>query len=131
MLALCEALDLASVNRSPLARGALTGKYSQRTSFAEFAENDVRRDPWSWDTFFAPTLRQLDALRDILTSEGRSLTQGALAWIWAASKRTVPIPGIRTAQQAQENIAAMRFGPLNAAQMRQIDEALRLNTPVS
>jgi aryl-alcohol dehydrogenase-like predicted oxidoreductase len=128
MLALCAQLNLASINRSPLARGALTGKYSQHTTFAE---NDVRRDQWSWDTFFAPTLRQLDALRDILTSDGRTLTQGALAWIWAVSERTVPIPGIRNVQQAQENIAAMRFGPLNAAQMRQIDEVLRHDSPAS
>ncbi|NTU84067.1 MAG: aldo/keto reductase [Chloroflexales bacterium] len=41
MLALCEEQNLASVNRSPLARGALTGKYSKDT---HFAENDVRRD---------------------------------------------------------------------------------------
>src|SRR5690606_20418536 len=51
MLALCEQLNLASVNRSPLARGALTGKYSSDTVFPE---NDVRRDPWSHETFFVP-----------------------------------------------------------------------------
>lgn len=128
MLALCEALNLASVNRSPLARGALTGKYSKDTTFAE---NDVRRDQWSWDTFFAPTLSQLDALRDVLTSGGRSLTQGALAWIWARSETTVPIPGIRTEAQATENAGAMEFGPLTADQMRQIDEILNRSTSIA
>lgn len=121
MLALCERLNLASVNRSPLARGALTGKYTQTTTFAQ---NDVRSDQWSWDTFFAPTLDRLDALRDVLTSGGRSLTQGALAWIWARSEMTVPIPGIRTEAQAVENAGAMQFGPLTADQMRQIDDIL-------
>ncbi|MDL1900282.1 aldo/keto reductase [Anaerolineae bacterium CFX9] len=121
MLALCEELSLASVNRSPLARGALTGKYGRDT---RFAANDVRQDPWSWETFFAPTLDVLDALRDVLTSGGRSLTQGALAWIWARSPITVPIPGIRTVAQVAENAAAMAFGPLTADQMRQIDEIL-------
>ncbi|HRF95833.1 MAG TPA: aldo/keto reductase, partial [Aggregatilineales bacterium] len=62
MLALCEQLNLASVNRSPLARGALTGKYGKDTVFAE---NDVRRDAWSMDTFFVPTLAKLDSLRDV------------------------------------------------------------------
>ena len=33
MLALCEELNLASVNRSPLARGALSGKYSKDATF--------------------------------------------------------------------------------------------------
>ncbi|NLF74692.1 MAG: aldo/keto reductase, partial [Chloroflexi bacterium] len=63
-------------------------------------------------------------LRDILTSGGRTLAQGALAWIWARSERTIPIPGIRTVAQAADNTEAMRFGPLDAAQMRQIDELL-------
>lgn len=122
MLALCEELDLASVNRSPLARGALTGKYSKDT---RFAQNDVRRDQWSWDTFFAPTLDRLEALRDILTSGGRSLTQGALAWIWARSGKTVPIPGIRTVAQAAENAGALQHGPLTAEQMDQIADILQ------
>ena len=41
---MCEQQDLASVNRSPLARGALTGKYRKERVFAA---NDVRRDQWS------------------------------------------------------------------------------------
>ena len=121
MLALCEGANLASVNRSPLARGALTGKYTKDTVFAE---NDVRREPWSMETFFAPTLDHLDALRDILTSGGRTLAQGALAWIWARSEIAVPIPGIRTVAQAAENAEAMQLGPLSAEQMRQIDALL-------
>lgn len=119
VLALCEAADLASVNRSPLARGALTGKYDAGTVFAA---DDVRRDDWSRDTFFVPTLARLDALREVLTSGGRTLTQGALAWIWARSGRTVPIPGIRTVAQAEENAAAMAFGPLTAAETAQAEE---------
>ncbi len=122
MLALCEQLNLASVNRSPLARGALSGKYSPSTVFPE---NDVRRDPWSHETFFVPALNHLDDLRDILTSGGRTLVQGALAWIWARSGQTVPIPGIRTVAQAEENAGAMRFGPLSAEQMAQIDALLQ------
>ncbi len=90
MLALCEQENLASVNRSPLARGALTGKYSAATTFAA---NDVRSDQWSLDTFFTPTLEKLDAIRTVLTSGGRTLAQGSLAWIWARSETTVPIRG--------------------------------------
>ncbi len=119
MLALCDQMNLASVNRSPLARGALTGKYTKDTVFPE---NDVRRDQWSREHFFTPTLARLQDLRDVLTSGGRTLAQGALAWIWARSGRTVPIPGIRTVAQAVENAGALRFGPLNADQMRQIAE---------
>ena len=122
ILALCEQQNLASINRSPLARGALTGKYRKETTFAD---NDVRRDQWSRDRFFEPTLEKLDALRGVLTSGGRTLTQGALAWIWARSEKTVPIPGFRTVAQVRENAEAMAFGPLSVQQMQEIDRLLR------
>jgi aryl-alcohol dehydrogenase-like predicted oxidoreductase len=70
MLAVCEELNLASVNRSPLARGALSGKYARDTVFPQ---NDVRTDSWSRERFFDTTLGQLDAIREILTSNGRTL----------------------------------------------------------
>ena len=122
MIALCDAEKLASVNRSPLARGALTGKYTRDTVFAA---NDVRTDPWARENILLPAFDKLDALRDILTSGGRTLAQGALAWIWARSPITVPIPGIRTVAQVDDNAGAMKFGALTADQMRQIDELLQ------
>lgn len=122
MVALCEELGLASVNRSPLARGALSGKYTKDTVFPP---NDVRNDSWSRDHFFAPTLSQLDAIREILTSNGRTLVQGALAWIWGRSERTIPIPGFKTVAQVQENAKAMDLGPLTPEQMKEIDTLLR------
>ena len=121
MLALCAEMNLASVNRSPLARGALSGKYAKGTAFPQ---NDVRNDDWSRDHFFAPTLDQMDVLRAILTSNGRSLVQGALAWIWARSEQTIPIPGFKTVAQVEENAKAMQFGPLTSEQMQEIDTLL-------
>jgi len=121
MLTLCEELNLASINRSALARGALSGKY---TSDTIFPQNDVRNDEWSKERFFAPTLNQLDAIREILTSNGRTLVQGALAWIWARSEKTIPIPGFKTVAQVQENAKAIELGPLTADQMKEIDSLL-------
>ncbi|HEY3476431.1 MAG TPA: aldo/keto reductase [Anaerolineales bacterium] len=121
MLKLCGELDLASINRSALARGALSGKYTKDTVFPQ---NDVRNDSWSRDHFFAPTLDQLDAIREILTSNGRTLVQGALAWIWARSEKTIPIPGFRTVAQVEENAKAMELGPLTPEQMKEIDSLL-------
>lgn len=121
MLTLCEELNLASVNRSPLARGALSGKYSKG---ATFPQNDVRNDEWSREHFFAPTLDWLDAIRGILTSNGRTLVQGALAWIWARSGKTIPIPGFKTVAQVEENARAIQFGPLTSEQMQEINTLL-------
>jgi aryl-alcohol dehydrogenase-like predicted oxidoreductase len=60
-----------------------------------------------------------------LISGGRTLAQGALAWIWGHSQRTIPIPGFKTVQQAQENARAMQFGPLAPEQMMEIEVLLR------
>ena len=121
MIALCEDKGVAGLIRTPLARGALSGKYKANSTFEE---NDVRSDQWTQDTFLKPAYDRLDDLRDVLTSQGRTLAQGALAWIWGRSETTIPIPGIRTVKQAQENAQAMQFGPLTQEQMKIIDDIL-------
>ena len=54
----------------------------------------------------------------------RTLAQGALGWLWAGSKKAVPIPGFKTVTQIEENVEAGRSGPLSREQMRQIAEVL-------
>ena len=114
LLALCEELDLASINRSPLGMGLLTGKFTADTTFPS---NDQRHRA-QWHPGFkdgAPTqdwLDKLAAIRDVLTSNGRTLAQGALAWIWARSPKTIPIPGFKTVAQVEENCGALDKGPL-------------------
>jgi aryl-alcohol dehydrogenase-like predicted oxidoreductase len=128
MVALCEDLNLASINRGPLAMGLLTGKYQ---SGAKLASNDVRGDKSpAWMKYFKDGqpnpewLQKLEAIREILTSNGRTLAQGALAWLWGRSEQTIPIPGFRTVAQVEENAGAIKCGPLNADQMGEIDALL-------
>lgn len=123
-LAVCERENLASINRRPLGLGLLTGKFNADT---QLHEHDVRIYRMKWNFKEGPVaeqLKQLDAIRDVLTSGGRSLAQGALGWIWARSGNTIPIPGYTRLQQVEDNVAAMKFGPLSAEQMRQIDAVL-------
>ncbi|MCB0016081.1 MAG: aldo/keto reductase, partial [Anaerolineales bacterium] len=70
-------------------------------------------------------MARLAAIRDIITSGGRTLAQGALAWLLARSEQTVPIPGIRTVAQARENAGAMAHGPLTPVQMAEIEGLVR------
>jgi aryl-alcohol dehydrogenase-like predicted oxidoreductase len=128
MVGLCEELDLAGINRGPLAMGLLTGKYK---ADSKLASNDVRGDRApGWMKYFKDGkpnpewLDKLAAIREILTSGGRTLAQGALAWLWGRSEKMIPIPGFRTVAQVEENAAAMQFGPLTAEQMREIDQLL-------
>jgi aryl-alcohol dehydrogenase-like predicted oxidoreductase len=67
----------------------------------------------------------LDSVKEILTSKGRTLVQGALAWIWGKSGNTIPIPGFKSIKQVEENAKAMDFGPLSPNQMDEIDQILK------
>src|SRR5690606_6694521 len=110
MLALCAEAGLASLNRSPLAMGLLSGKLGPGT---RFGTSDVRGAGHSWVKHFkdgVPTpdvLARLAALRELLTSGGRSPAQGALGWILARSPHTFPIPGFKTEAQVRDNLGAL------------------------
>lgn len=126
ILAFCEAHGLASINRGPLAMGLLTGKYRPGD---HLPAQDVRGSGLPIGAFPGGQpnpayLAKLAAIRDVLTSGGRTVAQGALAWLWALSSSTIPIPGFKNLQQADENARAMQFGPLTGDQMRQIDQIL-------
>jgi aryl-alcohol dehydrogenase-like predicted oxidoreductase len=126
LLALAERMNLGSINRAPLGMGMLTGKITPDT---RFGDDDIRQKvEWfagikdgranqAW-------LNDLASIREILTGNGRTLAQGALAWLWGRSPNTIPIPGFRTVAQAQENARAMEFGPLTPKQMAEIDRIL-------
>ena len=121
MLAICDEFDQASISRGPLGMGLLTGKYSHNP---KFAKNDWRNNKFFQSAFIQPILHNLDSIRDILTSDERTLAQGTLAWIWARSMRNIPIPGFRTLTQVQENVESLEFGPLSSEHVQQIDEIL-------
>jgi aryl-alcohol dehydrogenase-like predicted oxidoreductase len=131
MFAACSEHNLASITNSPLAMGLLSGKF---TSDSQLPTDDVRGSGHSWVPYFADGkprqeyLGRLASIREILTSQGRSLAQGALAWLWARSPQTIPIPGFKTLRQAEENARAMEFGPLTSEQVREIEELLTVSS---
>jgi aryl-alcohol dehydrogenase-like predicted oxidoreductase len=124
VLARCDRYDLASLNRSPLAMGLLSDKV---TAGSSFGADTIRGRAPAWLTWFKDGrpvpefLARRDAVREILTSGGRTVAQGALAWNWARSPRTIPLPGCRTVVQVEENAGAMAYGPLTPEQMKEID----------
>jgi aryl-alcohol dehydrogenase-like predicted oxidoreductase len=116
MLALCEAEDLASINRIPFLMGILTGKYRDGINLPP---EDMRA------LFFShPAVQQdvarVEALRPLLTAEGRTLPQASLAWNWARSPHAIPVPGFKTVRHVEDSAAAMAFGPLSDTQMAEV-----------
>jgi aryl-alcohol dehydrogenase-like predicted oxidoreductase len=128
LIELCETHGLASINRSPLAMGLLTGKFD---AGSRLPPNDIRGQAPAWLKWFrdgrpAPEwLERLTAVRGILQGGGRSLAAGALGWILGRSLRTVPIPGFRTVAQVEDNLSALEHAPLSADELRQVEELLR------
>jgi aryl-alcohol dehydrogenase-like predicted oxidoreductase len=128
LLALCEELDLASINRSPLAMGLLSGRHR---AGRVLEAGDIRNRPPTWLPGFKENagadedwVARVEALREVLTSDGRTPAQGALAWLWARSPRTVPIPGFRSVTQAEENAGALAKGPLTYRELTEVDRIL-------
>ena len=121
LIELCEKDGIAALNKAPLAMGFLTGKYSIDSTFEK---SDVRNAQWAREGFQKPVTKKIHLLRDVLTSNGRTLAQGALSWIWAKSGITIPTPGMRTVKQAEENARAMSFGPLSISQLAQVEEIM-------
>jgi aryl-alcohol dehydrogenase-like predicted oxidoreductase len=122
MRQVCENFNLAGINKDPLNKGFLTGKFSANTTFPD---NDVRSGTDFSDPDILKRLKIVDQIRDVLTSDGRTMAQGALAYIWALDERMVPIPGFKSVKQVTENAKALEFGPLTEAQVRDIQGVVR------
>lgn len=117
MRKVCADFDLAGINKDPLNKGILTGKFS---STSKFPPNDIRSRADFSDPEIVKRLKLVDEVRDIFTSGGRTMAQGVLAYIWALDDRMVPIPGFKSVQQVQENAGALELGPLTESQVKEI-----------
>lgn len=121
MLAVLDEFDLGGLVKSPLNSGTLSGKFHVGY---QFSESDGRYGIDFTEERYTERFRQVSALREIFTPDGRSMAQGALAWILTRSARTVPIPGFKSVAQIEENVGAAAYDLLSAEQMRQADIVL-------
>src|SRR3954447_25228904 len=110
------------IARVPLASGLLSGKYDERTTFADDDHRSYNRDGSAFDvgeTFsgvdYATGVRAAREFTDLLDQvgpTGLSPAEVALAWAWQQPGVTTVIPGARNAQQARANAAAGDADPL-------------------
>ncbi|MFW9806489.1 MAG: aldo/keto reductase [Candidatus Thorarchaeota archaeon] len=121
VLALCEKHTQASIARGPYAMGILTGKY---TRSSKIPENDLRA---GWDLrkgYQAKQLEMLELINEVLTRNGHTLAQAAIAWLWALGAHVIPIPGFKSVKQVEETGQVLQLGPLTTNQMSEIDKVL-------
>ena len=122
--------DLISLIRSPLAMGVLSGKYDTNTIMPA---NDVRASRETWMEYFQDGkanpafMRSLNAVRELLMTDGRTLVQGALGWIWGQASNNIPIPGARTEEQIKGIAEALSYGDLPVDVMNEIETLIERN----
>jgi aryl-alcohol dehydrogenase-like predicted oxidoreductase len=113
----CRELGITLIAYSPLAQGALTGKYS-----ADTKASGLRR--------FLPNFNRkaMDAvqpvvklLRQIGDRYGKSPSQVALRWL-IENENVLPIPGAKNSRQAAENVGALSFS-LTPEEVQMLSEA--------
>lgn len=123
--------QLTALIRSPLAMGLLTGKYGPE---AIMPSDDIRATSNPKSDYFVGArpnpamLSRLETVRDLLTTGGRSLAQGAIGWLWAKGDMILPVPGARTVEQIEGLAEALALGALPEQVMAQIEALIEPET---
>ena len=118
VLPYCKRERISVLAWSPLAQGALTGKYGG----GKVPKGDVRADN---ELFRERNLAQLEKLMGkiapVAKAHGKTVAQVALAWL-ATNPIVVPIPGAKNQSQAEENAGAGDL-VLGKEELGQLDQA--------
>ena len=118
VLSACRELGVTLVAFSPLALGALSGKYRA----GRLPEDMLRRrmaGPFRASRI-ASTSHVIEKLAAIGASHGKSVPQVALRYL--IDQGAVPIPGAKNEQQARDNAGALTFS-LSGSEMNELREA--------
>lgn len=105
---------------SPIAKGALTGKYNPENlpKFADVRANDPIFHPRNFERVW----KLVEVLKSISEKYGKSPTQVALNWLITASPVVVPIPGAKSPNQVEELVGSLDWR-LDFEDWLTIDEA--------
>ena len=118
VLAACRELGVTLIAYSPLAKGALSGKYS-----GTVRPSGARR--WM-PSFGVGRMEQaestLQVVRAVAERHGKTPSQVALRWL--IQQGTVPIPGAKDGKQAADNAGALGFS-LEKGEMDELDRVSR------
>jgi aryl-alcohol dehydrogenase-like predicted oxidoreductase len=97
----------------------LTGKYTTETIFVD----DDFRSTWPRE-YFLMQVQLTEKLRRLEHPGQRTLAQTALRFVLDESAVSVTIPGIKTPQQARENLAVSDLSALSEDERQTITECM-------
>ena len=128
LLPMAAANGLSILDWSPLASGALTGKYLDGASDGD-TENRLDTDMWSAMGVKYRSDRATAVARETLAvahAVGRSPAQVAIAWILAQPGRHIPILGARTLSHLEDNLGALDLA-LSGEHLARLSAASRID----
>lgn len=96
----CQSLGVKCIAYSPIAKGVLSGKYTPNNPLRGFRESSYPRRLLEK---IQPLIKEM---RNIGMDHG-GRTPAQVAINWTICKGTLPIPGIKNARQAQDNLEAV------------------------
>ncbi|XP_057950781.1 pyridoxal reductase, chloroplastic isoform X2 [Malania oleifera] len=110
---ICDCLGIRLISYSPLGLGMLTGKYTP---------SKLPQGPRA--LLFSQILPGLEPLLNSLTevAQKRRKTIPQVAINWCISKGTIPIPGVKTRKQAEDNLGALGWR-LSSDELTQLELA--------
>jgi aryl-alcohol dehydrogenase-like predicted oxidoreductase len=106
VLPTCDALGVGQLAFSPLAQGALTGKYAGGARPRGSRAQDEQRNHWMTELLEPAALARVEALRPLAEELGVSLAQLALGWCLRLSGMASAIAGATRLDQLEENCKA-------------------------
>ena len=120
VLPYCKRENISILAYSPIAQGALTGKYHEKNK----PTDDVRRGNKLFrDENLEQIFKLLHVLTKIANSRGKTVTQIALNWL-IKDKAVIPIPGAKNPNQVEENVGSAGW-KLTQEELEEIVKALR------
>ena len=102
---------VGTIIRVPLGLGLLTGKYQPGTVFPEGDRRNVQNLTAEHARRQLQQLHgRLEALRELVRSEGVSMVHASLAWVLNHADVSTVIPGCKSVAQVEDNVAAVEVG---------------------
>jgi aryl-alcohol dehydrogenase-like predicted oxidoreductase len=121
---LCAENGISQIVWSPLAQGALTGKYKPGEAPPEGTRAASTSMGWSMDRYRDDdVLEAVQRLRPIADGLGITMAQLALAWVLRRDEVACAIIGASRPEQVEENAAASGI-ELDDSTLQAIDEAV-------
>jgi L-glyceraldehyde 3-phosphate reductase len=126
LLDVLEAEGAGCIVFSPLAQGVLSGKYLTGIPEGSRATHSRYLSP---EEITKETLAKVRALSVIAEKRGQPLAQMALAWTLRDPRVTSAVIGVSSIAQLEENRAALDGREFSAAELEEIEDALKAARP--